>query len=424
MFGLPPIVCEELATRRRSLRLAVVTETYPPEINGVATSAARFVEGLRELDHQIQLVRPRQGAEDAGAADAGMQQVLVRGVTIPRYPELRIGLPAKRSLERLWTFRRPDVVHIVTEGPLGWSALQAAAKLRLPVVSDFRTNFHAYSGHYGIGWLKKPILAYLRKFHNRSLCTLVPTEALRSELARLGFVRLSVVARGVDTRRFDPARRDAALRAQWGAGPDDPVLLHVGRIAAEKNLCTLVAAYEETRRRAPRARLVLVGEGPMRAELQARCPRAVFAGRRLGEDLARHFASADIFLFPSLTETYGNVTLEAMASGLAVVAFGYAAASEVLEHGASGVVVAYGDDASFVSQAAALAIDRARAAGLGAQARLSAVGRAWGQVVRDLEAVLVAAAQAGAAMPLASGNRSGKPLLHGRGLAFRRGQGL
>ena len=185
----------------------------------------------------------------------------------------------------------------------------------------------------------------------------VPTKLVHAfptacaELARLGFVRLSVVARGVDTRRFDPARRDAALRAQWGAAADDPVLLHVGRIAAEKNLGTLFAAYEEARRRAPRARLVLVGDGPMRAELKARCPDAVFAGRRIGDDLARHFASADIFLFPSLTETYGNVTLEAMASGLAVVAFGYAAATEVLEHGTSGVLAAYGDDASFVSQA-------------------------------------------------------------------------
>ena len=414
MFELSPIVCEELAARRRSLRLAVVTETYPPEINGVATTAARFVEGLRELDHDIQVVRPRQGGLDADTADAGPQQVLMRGLAIPRYPDLRIGLPAKRSLERLWTLRRPDVVHIVTEGPLGWSALAAAAKLKLPVVSDFRTNFHAYSGHYGIGWLKKPILAYLRKFHNRTLCTLVPTEALRVELARFGFLRLKVVARGVDTRRFDPARRDAALRAQWGAGPGDPVLLYVGRIAAEKNLGTMIAAYERARARAPGARLVLVGEGPMQAELKARCPHAVFAGRRSGEDLARHFASGDVFLFPSLTETYGNVTLEAMASGLAVVAFGYAAAGEVIEHGTSGILVAYGDDRAFVSQAAELAIDRGRVTSLGAHARLSAVGRAWTEVVRELEAVLVAASQAGPASPLASGQRSGKPLVYCR----------
>src|SRR6202008_1215046 len=129
-----------------------------------------------------------------------------------------MGLPARRALERLWTLRRPDLVHIVTEGPLGWSALQAAEKLKLPAVSDFRTNFHAYSAHYGVGWLKTPIIAYLRKFHNRTLFTLVPTEGVRNELAGLGFRGLRVIARGVDTRLFDPARRDEQLRASWGGG--------------------------------------------------------------------------------------------------------------------------------------------------------------------------------------------------------------
>jgi glycosyltransferase involved in cell wall biosynthesis len=201
----------------------------------------------------------------------------------------------------------------------------------------------------------------------------------------LGFMRLRVIARGVDTRLFSPGRRDEQLRAHWGAAPEDPVLVYVGRIAPERNLATLMSAYEETRSRSPRVKIVLVGEGPLRSDLQSRFPEAVFAGRRSGEDLARHFASGDIFLFPSLTETYGNVTLEAMASGLAVVAFDYAAAAEVIEHDASGVLVRFDDDASFVSQAAA---------------------------------------DAGAAPPLPSGNRFGNPLAGARSLALRRGQGL
>ncbi len=388
-----PIVFEELPGALRSLRLAVVTETYPPEINGVATSVARFVEGLRLRGHRIQLVRPRQDAADRGRTD----EVLMHGISIPRYPNLKLGLPAKRALARLWSFHRPDLVHIVTEGPLGWSALQAALKLKLPVVSDFRTNFHTYSSHYGVGWLKKPILAYLRKFHNRTLCTMVPTEAARSELAALGFQRLRVIARGVDTRLFDPARRDEALRASWGAAPGDPVLLHIGRLAAEKNLPTLAAAYEEARRRTPRARLVLVGDGPARRQLQARFPDAVFAGPRTGEDLAAHFASGDVFLFPSLTETYGNVTLEAMASGLAVVAFDYAAAAELIRRGVSGLLAGYGDAESFVSQAAALAADPARVRRLGGRARIESTGRGWELVVQQLETVLLAVADAGAA---------------------------
>lgn len=394
-----PIEVEQLVGARRSLRVAVVTETYPPEVNGVSLTIARFVEGLRARDHQIQLVRPRQArGEQAGSGD-GFQEVLTRGVAIPRYPDLRMGLPAKRALEELWTLRRPDVVHVVTEGPLGWSALRAALKLRIPVVSDFRTNFHAYSGHYGIGWLRKPILGYLRKFHNRTLCTMVPTEAMRAELAAIGFRRLRVVARGVDTALFDPARRSDALRAGWGARPGDPVLLHVGRLAPEKNLGTLVAAYAEVRARVPGARLVLVGDGPEGQDIKTRCPDAVFAGMRRGEDLAAHYASGDLFLFPSLTETYGNVTVEALASGLAVVAYDYAAAAARIRHGGNGLLVPFGDGEAFCRQAAALAGAPARIRDLGAAARRDALAHGWDRVVTQLESVLDAAASAGELRP-------------------------
>jgi glycosyltransferase involved in cell wall biosynthesis len=385
---------EELHGVRRSTRVAVVTETWPPEVNGVALTIARFVEGLRRCGHDIQLVRPRQDPADRAATAAGYQEILTHGMTIPRYPSLKLGLPAKRSLERLWTYRRPDVVHIVTEGPLGWSALRAAEKLRIPAVSDFRTNFHAYSKHYGIGWLGKPILAYLRKFHNRTLCTMVPTEMLRAELAALGFRGLRVVSRGVDTALFNPCHRSEALRAQWGAGPSDPVLLHVGRIAPEKNLDALLAAYDAARRCEPRTRLVLVGDGPARRELQARCPQAILAGMQRGEYLAAHYASGDVFLFPSLTETYGNVTAEAMASGLAVVAYDYAAAAALIRHGQSGLLAEFDDTRTFAALAANLAADRAQAAALGVQARRTATAHDWSNVVGQLESVLESAAGA------------------------------
>jgi len=395
---MSPIVCEHLCAPRRSLRIATVTETWPPEVNGVAKSAARFVEGLRALGHDIQIVRLRQTQAERSVGE----EILMRGMAIPRYPELRMGLPAKRALLRLWTLRRPDVVHIVTEGPLGWSALEAARKLRLPAVSDFRTNFHAYSTHYGLGWLRRPILAYLRKFHNRTLATLVPTEAMRGELHGLGFERLRVIGRGVDTALFDPGRRDARLRASWGAGPDDPVVLYVGRLAPEKNLSTLAAAAEAAQTANPRVRLVFVGDGPARPELAERFPWAIFAGARRGADLAAHYASGDVFLFPSLTETYGNVTLEAMASGLAVLAYDYAAAAAVIRHGTSGVLVPSADETAFVSHAAALAAEPQRARRLGEGARREALGRSWLRVSRELEAVLAAAACIGE--PQASAN--------------------
>ena len=338
----------------------------------------------------MQVVRPRQAA-DAAAACA---DVLVRGVPIPRYAGLRMGLPCTGTLVKLWKRERPDVVHIATEGPLGRSALLAAKALGLPVCSDFRTNFHAYSQHYGFGFLRRPIMAYLRGFHNATQCTMVPTQALHDDLAKEGFRGLATVARGVDVRRFDPAHRSEVLRAQWGAAPDDLVVTCVGRLAPEKNLTTLVAAFEAIRREQPRARLVLVGDGPMRKELQARCPDAIFAGQRIGADLATHYASADLFLFPSVTETFGNVTTEAMASGLAVVAFDYAAAQRLVRHGENGAVVPFDDTAAFVATAARTASDLARCRVLGARARTSVMALDWDSIAAQVEGVMASVMRA------------------------------
>lgn len=333
----------------------------------------------------------------------------MRGLPIPRYPNLRMGVPSKRALVQLWSLQRPDVVHIATEGALGWSALQAALHLKLPVCSDFRTNFHAYSRHYGIGWLYKPIMAYLRKFHNRTACTMVPTEALRQSLDQAGFKNLSVVSRGVDTQQFSPLRRSQALREQWGVGPDDLVCLYVGRIAPEKNLTTLSAAFDAIARRDARAKLVVVGSGPQMPELQARHPNAIFAGQRKGEDLAAHYASADLFLFPSLTETFGNVTTEAMASGLAVLAFDYAAAAQLIRKGENGLLVPIDDAAGFVQAAVAAAADLAVCRALGVQAFETARALDWSSIIARFEGVLEAVMQRAALpqghTPLALGER-------------------
>jgi glycosyltransferase involved in cell wall biosynthesis len=396
----PELEVTTWAPQQPSLRVAVVTETWPPEVNGVAATISRVVHGLHDRGHQIQLVRPRQAGVDSSVQHERYDEVLLRGLPIPRYPQLRLGLPARRALKACWALQRPDVVHLVTEGPLGWSALQAAVQLRLPVVSDFRTNFHAYSSHYRLPWLRAPILAYLRKFHNRTACTMVPTEGLRGELATAGFEGLRVVARGVDTRLFDPARRSPALRAAWGAGPADLVVLCVGRLAAEKNLGLLVQAFEAIRAQDSRARLVLVGDGPEREALQQRCPHAVFAGVRHGPDLAMHYASADLFVFPSVTETFGNVVPEAMASALPVLAFDYAAPGQLIQHGANGLLVPLGDEAAFVSQAARLAGQGGWVRAMGAQARVTARGLDWGRIVEQVQGVY-AGAMAASGAPVA-----------------------
>jgi glycosyltransferase involved in cell wall biosynthesis len=385
------MACASPASTRRSLRIALVTETFPPEVNGVALTVARTAEGLRERGHDLQLLRPRQPADAADPARSPQREVLLRGAPIPCYPNLRLGLPAGRELRALWYQRRPDLVHIATEGPLGWSALRAAHALGIPVTSDFRTNFKAYSGHYRLGWLGGAIAAYLRRFHNNTGCTMVPTEALRSELQAAGFERVVVVARGVDTQLFDPARRSDALRRQWGMGPDDGVVLYVGRLAAEKNLDVLVQAYAGMRQLNPRLRLVLVGDGPLRERLAQRCPEAIFAGQRSGADLSAHYASADLFLFPSLTETFGNVTPEAMASGLPVLAFDHAAAGQLIEHGENGWLAPCGDAVALVKLARSLSHEPAALRRAGAAARRSALELGWDGIVRQVEAVFVSA---------------------------------
>lgn len=371
----------ERPSAQRLLRVAVVTETWPPEVNGVAQTMAQVVQGLRQRGHTLQLVRPCQGPRDAAIEQERYAEVLTRSLPLPRYPQLRMGWPCPGALKAHWTRQRPDVVHIVTEGPLGWSALRAARQLRLPVVSDFRTNFHAYSQHYGVGWLHTPVMAYLRHFHNRTACTMVPTDALRSELAAAGFKRLAVVARGVDTKLFNPARRSLALRASWGAGADTQVVICVGRLAPEKNLDLLLDATEAMREEDPQLRLVLVGDGPDRARLAQRAPTAHFAGVRRGEDLAAHYASADVFVFPSTSETFGNVIPEAMASGLAVLAFDHAAAGQLLRHGDNGLLVGPGDSAGFCRMGQRLAGDAEQVRRLGRQARTMAGQLDWAHIV-------------------------------------------
>lgn len=362
------------------LRVAMVSETYPPEVNGVAHTAHRMVQGLISRYHQVQLIRPRQHAEEQAASSSSFEEVLMRGMPVPRYAGLRIGFPASAELVRLWQIRRPHVVLIVTEGPLGWSAMKAAQKLRLPVISEFHTNFHAYSRYYGMGLLGGAIRGYLRWFHNRALTTLVPTEALRHELSGSGFRRLQVLARGVDTGLFNPVRWSKLLRQSWGVGDNGLVMLYVGRIAAEKNLALLIETYRrvlETRRD---VRLVMVGDGPERAALQARNPDVVFAGMRTGEALAEHYASADLFLFPSITETFGNVVIEAMASGLPVLAYDYAAAREYIRHAENGLRAAFDDPQAFIRLAIGVMNDSDHARRMGRQARLSAEGIAWERI--------------------------------------------
>ena len=367
-----------------SLDIAFVTETFPPEINGVAMTIGRLVGGLRDRGHRVRVIRPRQGKVDAGSE----HELALPGLPLPGYAGLRFGLPAGRRLHREWRSSRPDLVHVVTEGPLGWSAVNVARRLSIPVTSGFHTNFDRYSVHYGLGWMRPAVAAYLRTLHRRTRATMVPTAALAADLAGEGLSGVRVVGRGVDTQLFDPQRRSAALRQSWGVADDVPVCLYVGRLAPEKNLKLVEQAFAVVRSQHPQAMMVWVGDGPAARQLAADHPDHHFAGMRTGTDLAAHYASADFFLFPSLTETYGNVVAEAMASGLPVLAYRSAAAAELIIDGDNGWLVSPGDEEAYIRAAgrmAAMAEDWSR---MGAAARESMLAHRWSAVVERFEAVV------------------------------------
>ncbi|HTD28623.1 MAG TPA: glycosyltransferase, partial [Xanthomonadaceae bacterium] len=209
------------------MRYTIVTETYPPEVNGVALTVNALENGLRGRGHQVNLIRPRQADENIAGAD----QMLVRGAPLPRYPGLRFGLPAGRTLSALWKRQRPDAIYVATEGPLGWSAVRTARKLGIPATTGFHTRFDEYVQRYGAAFLTPVAFAWMRRFHNNADATIVPTDQLADFLRGRGFRDVQVLRRGVDTRLFDPVRRDPALRASWGLRDNALGVMYLGRIA-------------------------------------------------------------------------------------------------------------------------------------------------------------------------------------------------
>ncbi len=370
------------------MKIALVTETYWPDINGVAMTLHRLVTGLAGRGHQVQLICPAQAQRDFSELPLGVYYCPIRGFPVPGYSQATFGPPSGGKLKQLWTMFKPDVIYVATEGPLGWSAVRMAKKIGLPVISGFHTNFQSYCHHYKIGFLSGLISRYLVAFHNDTLATIVPTDNQQTLLHRMGIANVTVMGRGVDTTLYSPTKRDWQLRRRWGAEKGDPVMIYVGRIAEEKNLAATMRAYEAMRVHNPRLKFVLVGDGPLREKLRAQHPELIMTGQLSGEDLASHYASADIFIFSSLTETFGNVVLEAMASGLGLLAYDYAAARLHVTSGHNGLLASFSHEEEFVVKAANLVKNELLLRKLRNNASLYAGQHGWDSIVDRFSEIL------------------------------------
>ena len=370
------------------MRITIVTETFPPDVNGVAMTLNRIANGLEKRGHSLQIIRPQP--EEPSVVNFGTyEEIRVMGFPIPGYPSLRFGLPSPRKLYHLWKEQLPDAIYIATEGPLGLSALDVAEKLKIPVTSGFHTNFHQYMKHYKVPLFRNAMAGYLKWFHNRTQTTFAPSPDMLRRLDLLGFENLQLLGRGVDTQLFSPGKRCPKLREQWGATEEDPVILYVGRIAAEKNLTLFADATNQLKQKHPNLKCVIVGDGPEKDTLKKNLPYAVFAGTQQGEDLAKHYASADFFLFPSTSETFGNVVTEALASGLITLAFNYAAPKMYIENQVNGFKVQMDQNQLFLNAADQILLDQTQWTKIRQEATKSVQTLSWTSILERFEQTLL-----------------------------------
>jgi glycosyltransferase involved in cell wall biosynthesis len=372
------------AGQHSAMRLCLATDTFLPEINGVTTVLAQMRDGLRARGHEVLVLAP---AYDRSLADESQIHRLA-AVPAPGYPQVRLSWPWGRGLARPLDAFAPQVVHAVTEGPLGLFGRRYALRRRLPLVSSFHTDFPRYAGHYLGRFAVRPTRAYLRWFHNAASLTQTPSERTRDELLALGIPRAAVWGRGVDTGFFRPERRSLARRAAMGVEGDRVLVLHVGRLAVEKGVDTLVAAFGAARAAlGDRAVFYVAGDGPRAAWVRSALPWARHQGFLDRPVLADLYADADLFVFPSATETCGLVALEALASGVPVIGADAGGVQENLRQGLTGMIVPAGDRAGFARAIELLVDDGEQRRAMHEAARAFSVGRDWARELDQLETI-------------------------------------
>jgi phosphatidylinositol alpha 1,6-mannosyltransferase len=370
-------------SHRVIVRIAIISESFPPDVNGVAHCVLRVAEHLVRCGHHPLVIAPEPARSvAAGPAPAPGHPpcpvLRMPSLPMPGYPGLRLGLPSRR-LRRILVEHRTELVHLASPFLLGASGAAAARRLRLPTVAVHQTDVPGYARVYGFGRLAEAVAWHrLRTIHNGADRTLAPSTASAAELDARGIARVWLWGRGVDTERFHPAKRNAALRRALAPG-GELLVGYVGRLAIEKRVDLLagIAAM-------PGVRLVIVGAGPAAETLRRAMPAAVFLGQRQGEDLAQIYASLDVFVHSGSHETFGQTLQEAAASGLPVVAPAAGGPLDLIQDGVTGHLVAPGSAAALEAAVAKLGANRALRTVMGAAARKKVLGRSWSALGDEL----------------------------------------
>ncbi len=364
------------------MRVAIFTDNDFEKVNGVTTTLTAALRGQPE-DVRVRVYT----AADTGAEREEYFALRSIGVGIPYYSEMKMYVPRFLAFLRRARADAIDVVHYTTPGPVGLAAMFVASRLRVPMVGSFHTQLAEYTALLsGRQWLGDLMREYQRWPYGRCQRVLVPSEATRALLiaAKIRAEKIRLWPRGVDTTRFSPARRSDTIRARWGVGPQRPALLYVGRLSREKGL-DLIPSIARTLRDAGVAhRFVFVGDGPMRATLQAACPDAVFTGSVPHGRVGELMASADLFVFPSRTDTLGNVVLEAQAAGLPVLVSDEGGPRENIDPHKTGIVCREATADAMSAWTARLASDGERRAAMSAAARAFAIERSWTRALAPL----------------------------------------